>query len=245
MINKQIVFFCALLFVSICTCEAQLSVGVVAGYNYNHLITDIKNREFTKNTIERGYCTGLQINYSLTNLLSLQTGIDLLQKNYSFTRTGEYTGVYETFTNSYIQLPIAVKLRLLEKRKFQIFLKAGVYGAYWAYANVKGTTLNIFNSTHTISNEGQIIQYLSLTDYSEKYQFNDTKDNRYEFGLNSGISIQYALNRKYSALIESNYFQSVTDQQKHYMINQISKINQTLCISIGCIITFSDKKAEQ
>lgn len=242
MVNKQIVFFCALLYVSICTCKAQFSIGIDAGYNYNHLNTDIQNIKFSKITSEGGYSTGLQINYSLTKILSLQTGIDLLQKNYSFTRTGKYTGIYETFTNSYLQIPIAVKLRIFEKKNFQIFFKTGVYGAYWAFAKVNGTTLNIFNSTNTINSDRKIIQYLSITDYSENYQFNDAKDNRHEFGLNTGICIHYALNRKYLVLIESSYFQSFTDQQKKYMVMQFSKINQTLSISIGCLMTFPNLK---
>lgn len=242
MFNKQVIFFIALLLVTTSIIKGQFFVGFDVGYNYNHLNTDISDRDYTKNTNENGYCIGLQFNYHLINLLSLQTGVGILQKNYSFTRTENYLGVHETFTNSYLQVPLTLQIRIFEKKKFQIFFNIGFYEAYWTFANVNGAIPNIFNTTSTIRNDGQIVQYLSLTNYSEKYQFNSLKDNRFESGLITGISINYDLNNKYSAFIESNYYQSLTDQQKKYMINQISKINQTLCISIGCLMKFSTNK---
>ena len=240
--NKIIIFFVALLFVTICKVKSQISIDVGAGYSYNHLNTDISNREFTKTTNESGYSTSLQLNYSLNKILSLQTGVDLLQKSYSFTRTGAYTGVYETFTNTYIQIPFVAKLKIFEMTRFQIHFNAGVYGAYWTFAMVNGVLPNIFNSSNSVGKDGQIIQYLSLTNYSEKYQFNSTKDNRIELGLTTGISICYELNSKYSAFIEPSYYQSLNDQQKKYMVNQVPKINQTLCISIGFSIKLPASK---
>jgi hypothetical protein len=235
-----IAFIIVILFVQ--PSKSQFSVGVDAGYAYNHLNTDISNRAFTKNINKNGYSSGLQINYNISNLLCLQTGIGFLQKNYSYTRTGVYLGVYETFTNSYFQMPINVQLKILKIKKFKLFIKAGIFGAYWAFAKVNGAMPNIFNSTNTIGNDGQIVQYLSLTVYSEKYQFNGTKDNRFEFGLSTGISIYYELNNKYSVFIETSYYQSLIDQQKNYMINQVSKANQTLCFSIGSLMTLPGNK---
>ena len=222
--------------------QAQFSIGFDLGYDYNHLNTPVSNKIFTKNTNIGGYSSSFQINYNFNNLFSLKTGFGLLQKNYSFTRTGDYLGVYETFTNFYFQVPINVQLKIIEIRKFKLFVFGGIFSAYWAFAKVHGATPNIFNSTNTVGNDGQIIQYLTLANYSEKYQFNAIKDKRFEFGFVTGLSINYGLNSNFSIFLEPKYYQSLTDQQKQYMVNQVPKINQTLCISIGCLMKLPSNK---
>lgn len=222
--------------------NAQLSIGYEVGYSYNHLSTDISNKTFTKNTINRGYCTNLQINYGFSSFFLLQTGIGLIQKNYSFVRTDKYKGVSETFTNSYLQLPFTVQLIVINKGKFKVILNNGFYYAYWLFANIKGYIPNIYNTTNEIDPDGETIQNFSLTYYSDKLQLSNTKDNQFEFGFITGLNFDYSLNNKHSIYFELNYYQSVTDQQKKYMINQISKKNQTLCISVGYLMRITSEK---
>ncbi len=223
------------------TSKAQLSLGLNGGCTLNHLSTDISNRKTTNNNSKYGYCVGLQIQYNLTDVLSFQSGVSFFQKNYSFTRTGNFRGVYEVFTNNYLQIPETIKLRFFERRRIQLSFSIGTYIAYWVFAKVNGVTPNIFNNTNIIKDNGEIVQYLNLTSYSEKYQFRDIKDNRVELGLTSGISINYCLNNRYSTFIEFSYFHSLTDQQKKYELNHLSKINQTINVSLGCYINFPDK----
>ena len=233
--KKFISFLLSLLVVSFAG-KAQFSVGVSGGYSNNHLNTDISNRVYTTNTNGNGFSADLQINYNLSNRISLQSGLGLVQKNYSFIRTGDYQGVFETFTNTYLQLPLTARVKILEKKKLRILFNIGVYEAYWTFAHVHGATPNILNSTNSTNSSGQMVQYTNIDNYSEKYQFNTIKDNRFEFGLTAGISIQYAINNKYSIFIEPDYYQSLTDQQKKYMINQIPNINQTFRVSMGFIM---------
>jgi len=80
-----------------------------------------------------------------------------------------------------------------------------------------------------------------VANFGEKYKFNSLIDNRFEYGFDTGLQLDYKVNSKYSIFLDSNYYQSLTDQQKKYMINQVSKTNQTLCISIGCLFKFSTK----
>ena len=225
--------------------SAQFSAGFTGGYSYNHLSTDISNSLYTRNKSQGGYSLGLTCYYAFSEMISLQSGAGLIQKNYSFKRTGKYTGIYETFTNGYIQVPFTVQFKIFEEKKVTVFLNAGIYCAYQAYSKVKGTTPGIFNSVDSVTTDGQIIQYLSFVNYSEDYHFNNKRDNRLEFGFGMGAEIHYALSRKYSVLIQSVYFQSVTDQQRKYMINQRTRINQTFSLSMGCMIRFGDKSVRQ
>jgi hypothetical protein len=236
MIDKKIISLLLLLLILTFSGKAQFSVGVSGGYSNNHLNTDISNRVDTKNTNGGGYNASLLVNYNLSNWISIQSGLSLVQKNYSFVRNGDYQGIFETFTNTYIQLPLTTRVKVLEKGKFKLLFHIGVYEAYWAFAHVNGATPNILNSSNSTNSNGQMVQYSYIDDFSEKYQFNNIKDNRFEFGLTAGISIHYTLNNKFSIFIEPEYYQSLTDQQKKYMINQIPNINQTFCVSMGCIM---------
>jgi hypothetical protein len=222
-----------ILFSTLFSIKAQFSIGINAGYNINHLETNISNRSYTKNTNENGYNYGLKLSYHLTHVLNMQTGLDLMQKNYSVIRTGDYLGIYEIFDNSYFQIPITAQFKLFGIRRMSFLINTGVYGAYWFYSKITGTIPNILNSTETISNDGQITQNLTLTNFVEKYQFNSKVDNRFEYGFNTGLELNYKVNNNHSIFGGLNFYQSLTDQQKKYMVNQISKRNQTLCIAIG------------
>ena len=69
--------------------NAQVSFGIEAGYAYNHLNTDISNRAVTQNKNSGGYVIGLKINFEVISTINFQTGLGLIQKNYSYVRTGE------------------------------------------------------------------------------------------------------------------------------------------------------------
>lgn len=225
-------------------CAAQSSIGMCAGYTYDHLNTDISNRALTENTNKGGYSFGLQIKHEVKAKFYLQTGLYLLQKNYSFNRTGDYIGIYEKFTNSYFQVPINIQFEMFKIKRITLLINTGVYGAYWIYSKISGNVPNIFSNTETIGNDGQIIQNVTLTNFVEKYQLNNEIDNRFEYGFNTGLELSYKVNNNHSLFGDFNFYQSLTDQQKKYMINPISKRNQTLCISIGYSYKFSRTKTE-
>jgi hypothetical protein len=217
-------------------CIAQFSIGLESGYSYNHLNTNISNRDFTENNNKSGYGLGVRIKYDFTSLFSIMIDVGYIQKNYSFDRTDNYEGIHETFTNVYLHIPLRNEIRIFEKGNFKTYFNYGIYLAYWLTAKETGIIPNIYNSTSEVGSDGQITQYFSFTSYSSNYNLNTLRDNRFEFGLVSGLDISYTLNNKYSIFLEASFYQSLTDQQKKYMVNQISKINQTFCISIGCMI---------
>ena len=110
--------FLAIFIINLCT--AQSAIGINTGYTYNHLNTDISNRALTENTNKGGYGFGLQIKHEIKTRLYLQTGIYLLQKNYSFNRIDDYIGIYETFNNSYIQIPLNIQFKAFKIKRVVI-----------------------------------------------------------------------------------------------------------------------------
>jgi hypothetical protein len=217
---------------------AQFLLGVDAGYSVNHLSTDISNRTYTKNTNGSGYNVNLHGAFIISDRFKIQTGIGLIQKSYSFVRTGYYEGIYENFTNSYLQIPSLAQFRVLIIKKVKVHFNSGIYGAYWTSAYVDGTLPNIFDSTNQIDDVGEIAQFFAFTEYSEKYSFNQDKDSRIEYGFVTGLEFNYDPTSRYSVILKASYYQSIADQQKDYMVNQIAKRNQTFCISVGYLIKF-------
>ena len=230
--------FSIILYISIFTtniCHAQLSFKINTGYSYNHLITDVSNRTFTKNVDEIGYSIGLQLNYSLSKSIILETGICWIQKNYSFRRTGTYVGIYDQFTNNYLQIPFTLQLKVFEKKKWQVFLNIGSFVSYLTNVKVNGVIPNPFNTMNQLDIEGQEVLDFYFTNYSKEYHFNSLKENLYEFGLLTGLGLQYNLNEKIAFILDYRLYQSLTDTQRKHISNHISKINQTYVLSIGLI----------
>ena len=150
-------------------CQAQLSLKVNAGCSYNHLITDVSNRKFTENANEIGYSAGFQIKYNVTKLTGFETGICWSQKNYSFIRTEDYSGIFEKFTNNYLQIPFTFQINILEQKKFRVFINNGFFVSYWVCSKVNGRIPNAFDTSNQLDTDGESIQNFYLTNYSEKY----------------------------------------------------------------------------
>ncbi len=223
------------------TSNAQLSLGISSGYTRNSLYTAISNENGTKIQNRDGGYLGLFIMHDVMSFLSVRSGIDLIQKNYRFAGTDYSKGSFETFKNLYVQLPVTLQLKIFEKKRLSLGYNLGLYAGYWVDAHVKGAIPNVFDTSNAIGNDGEPVQYFSYTTYSEKYQFSTVKDNRFEFGLHTGASIYYKLNSQHSVFLNLEFYQSITDQQKKYMANQIGRKNQTFCISLGYLVVLDMK----
>lgn len=238
------VFFIIFLFAFYSKAAAQFLLGVEAAYTNNHLHTDISNRMATRNKNGNSFSLGIWCQYNLSCLVDLETGIHLVRKNYAFVRTGEYRGVYQTFINSYLQLPVEAKVKVATLNKTDITLNSGLFVSYWSFAKVEGAMPNIFNSINNTGANGQVSQSLAVTAYAEKYNFNAITDNRIELGWIAGLSANYALSKKYAVSIECKYLQALTGQQKEYTVNQIPKYNQTCSIAAKCFMRLDSKRVK-
>lgn len=141
-------------------------------------------------------------------------------------RSGPFAGIYSSFINAYLQLPVAACFDYRRKR-ISLFANAEFYGGYWISARQQGKIPNIFSVTSIIGSNGQSIERYGLTPYNEKYSFNIRKDNRYEFGVSPGAGGNYTLRNGLTIGLEAHYFHSLTDLQKNYAILLNSRKNRT------------------
>jgi hypothetical protein len=238
---KQKLTLILLVFIFSFDCKAQFAIGFGVGFSNNYLNTNISNRTFTQNKNGSSAGFGILVNCKINNRIGIESSVELLQKKYSFVRNGIYEGVFESFINSYLQIPVVAQFKVIEKKKINVAINSGVYGGYRAFAKIKGAIPNIYNNINdSIGNNGQSIQHIRLTSYSEKYHFLK-EDNRFEFGWILGIALNYQFNRNYSVVFECNYYQAITNQQKNYIIYQTPKYNETLFASIGCLLHIGKK----
>lgn len=211
--------------------KAQFHWGFEAGYVNNQMNASIDNQAFTKIKNGSGVGLGISGKYEF-NYISFETGIQYLQKNYEYVRTGNFTGLFTTFANAYLQLPALISFQVYKKEKFTIEVKAGGYGGYWISSTIKGNIPDMFSIINRTEDE-ELLQYLGTEAYREKVRFNSLKDNRFEIGCAGGLSAQYEISKHGNLLLNFKYYQSITDQQKNYMIRQTGRYNQTIFISMG------------
>jgi hypothetical protein len=209
-------------------------IGLEIGITKNYLITDISSLPFTELKPQGGYLVGVRVEYSLNKWMSICSNLSWLQKNYKIERTDFFVGVYEKFTNSYLQLPVFSQFSFGDKR-VKGFLNIGGYIAYWKSAWVKGSEGNILNPVDTVyfnSNPNTFLEENKPYNYDQAYEFNSTRDNRFELGWLLGLGVSYDA-KKYKLFIEGRLTQATSDQQKKYMINQVARYNQTYSLSAG------------
>lgn len=218
--------------------RAQFYLGLEAGTAQNQLITNYADQSFTQYKKGSGLSIGLPVSYKVADWFSVMATPSFTQKNYSIERTGYFTGVYQNYSNSYIQLPLMGQFSF-GTEQIRGYVSLGIYAAYWASGNVKGAQLNPLNPVDTAyysSTPTSISGEINLSNYNEKYAFNTVKDNRLEIGWVTGLGVSYETEGGYRFYLEGKRNYSFTDQQKNYMTNQVPRYNDTYIFSVGCMI---------
>lgn len=236
--NKLFASFVFFLLFSI-QAKSQLSIGLEGGGNKNYLNTSVSNLVSTEYNPSYGFNVGVPILYQINDWLSFQTDPNYTQKNFQYARTDFFQGIYQDNTNTYLQLPVMAHLSF-GGQSLRGFVNLGGYGGYWLSSHIQGTIPNILNQpayTNTVSNAqpNNVFDEYTPYSYSEKYQFDNTKDNRIELGLLAGLGISYELNEKYLLFGEARYYQSMTDQEKDYETGIVPRYNQTFGVSLGLL----------
>jgi len=235
-VTKACVAFLAV-FIPHCL-QAQWSVGLEGGAATNYVITNTSSLPFTVTQRSTGYTVGIPVSYRLTDWFSVWADPNVMKKNYKVVRTDFFQGVYETHNNTYAQLPIMAHFAFGPAR-LKGFLNLGGYVGYWADGKVSGSEPNILNPVDDAfftSNPSSVFGENKSYSFSEKYAFDATRDNRFEAGWIVGIGMSYQLSSRYNVFVEGREMQSLTDQQKNYMINQIPRYNRTFGFTFGCLI---------
>ncbi len=237
MIKRNLFLFISLMSV-IFTTNAQTSIGIEAGISADYLNTNISNRVSSKMLYKAGYTIAIPFQYEINQHLYIETAPDIIQKNYSIDRTDSLSGAYQSFINTYLQVPVMIKYAY-SNNKWQLYAEAGMYGGYWLAARLKGNIPNIFTATESSNTNGQTTSTIQYQKYSDKYTFNSKKDNRLELGWVAGIGAQCHVNEKHLLIFSCRFYESLTQQEKQYMLNQIPQYNETFSFSVGYLISFN------
>lgn len=223
--------------------KAQIAIGIQGGYDSNILDMNIKNLAFTKNGKKTGVDFDAAVDIKLTDYITFKTGITYLKKNHALVRTAQYTGLYEEFKNSYLQVPLLMSYSL-GKNGLKVFGNAGIYGSYWLNGDVNGLVPNIFNVTDSVGNNGTLKESFGVSHYQQSYRFDSSKDKRFEFGFAFGLGTDFLLNKNNFLRLQGNFYSSITSQQKNYTLMPNNRFNNTLAVTAGIIHNLSPAKTK-
>jgi hypothetical protein len=213
--------------------KGQLSLGAAAGVSDNFLNSNIANQPYSLNKSKFGCLLGTRIDYWLSGKFGLEAGPELIQKNHSIERTDSFFGVVENYVNTYLQVPVGVNWNFGNKN-IRGFVGIGGYLGYWLAGRINGRIPDILDANDSIYRNGQGSESIRLISYNEKYVFDAQRDNRLEIGWFGSVGINFLYSQKWNIFVETRYYQSLSDQQKSYMINQVPRYNQTYSLFAGC-----------
>ena len=214
-LRKQLVVAVALL--TAMTAQAQWRVGVTGGADYNVFSMDQQYMTDYKVDGRWGVTLGVTGQYDVNDWLGVRADLNWTQKNYRHSRV-VYSDVNYKLTNNYLQLPVMASFRFGGER-LRGFCNLGVYGAYWLNSNRKGSDWNSFAN--------------KTTEFDEKVDFYDTRDQRWDCGLVGGIGLEYLITNHWAAQAEVRYYYSTTSTTKQYMRNKDYRYNSTTAVQLG------------
>jgi hypothetical protein len=206
-------------------------VGLEGGYTYNTVYTTSGYRAFTEYDSGNGFMLGIPVQYAFFDWLSVQSGLQYTQKNYSLKRTYIKSDEYCDWINSYIEVPLLAHFSFGGSgsggfRGLRGFMDAGGYLGFWAQSRRKGVAAHFFptNESPTIPDEH----------FDEIVSWDNERDNRFEAGLALGLGVQYRF-EPFVFYVAGRYHYGLTDMQKDYMKDQVPRINDTLSVQAGVI----------
>lgn len=199
------------------TAQAQWRVGVTGGADYNVFSMDQQYMTDYKVDGRWGVTLGVTGQYDVNDWLGVRADLNWTQKNYRHSRM-VYSDVNYKLTNNYLQLPVMASFRFGGER-LRGFCNLGVYGAYWLNSNRKGSDWNSFAN--------------KTTEFDEKVDFYDTRDQRWDCGLVGGIGLEYLITNHWAAQAEVRYYYSTTSTTKQYMRNKDYRYNSTTAVQLG------------
>jgi hypothetical protein len=202
--------------------HAQVSMGVEGGLGVNYNITNASNRAATVLKGAAGYAVDVSLRYRVNSWLSVEVFPGVVQKGYSIDRTDSLYGEFESFRNTYAQVPLGIGLNYTRGRLTGA-LDPGLFAGYWLSGRVKGTTADIFS----VTDQGGSEQFL-LTGYDQRYAFLKARDDRWEWGWSFGFGIRYCVRGPWSLTADGRLEEALSSMEK-----AIPSYNRTWIFAIG------------
>ena len=196
---------------------AQWRVGINGGGDLNHFIIDKQYQTDYQFKDRWGGTVGIMGQYDIADWAGIRFELDWMQKNYRQTR--ETLKVYDyKYVNNYLQLPVMGSFSF-GGQKVRGFCNLGIYGGYWLNSSRKG------------------FDYSALTqkgyDFTEKVEFYDDRDRRWDFGFVGGAGLEYRFASHWAAQVELRYYYSTVSTTKVNDVAKDYRYNSTLALQAG------------
>ena len=196
---------------------AQWRVGINGGGDLNHFIIDKQYQTDYQFKDRWGGTVGIMGQYDIADWAGIRFELDWMQKNYRQTR--ETLKVYDyKYVNNYLQLPVMGSFSF-GGQKVRGFCNLGIYGGYWLNNSRKGFDYN------ALTQKGY--------DFTEKVEFYDDRDRRWDFGFVGGAGLEYRFASHWAAQVELRYYYSTVSTTKVNDVAKDYRYNSTLALQAG------------
>ena len=196
---------------------AQWRVGINGGGDLNHFIIDKQYQTDYQFKDRWGGTVGIMGQYDIADWAGIRFELDWMQKNYRQTR--ETLKVYDyKYVNNYLQLPVMGSFSFGGQR-VRGFCNLGIYGGYWLNSSRKGFDYN------ALTQKGY--------DFTEKVEFYDDRDRRWDFGFVGGAGLEYRFASHWAAQVELRYYYSTVSTTKVNDVAKDYRYNSTLALQAG------------
>lgn len=196
---------------------AQWRVGINGGGDLNHFIIDKQYQTDYQFKDRWGGTVGIMGQYDIADWAGIRFELDWMQKNYRQTR--ETLKVYDyKYVNNYLQLPVMGSFSF-GGQKIRGFCNLGIYGGYWLNSSRKGFDYN------ALTQKGY--------DFTEKVEFYDDRDRRWDFGFVGGAGLEYRFASHWAAQVELRYYYSTVSTTKVNDVAKDYRYNSTLALQAG------------
>ena len=196
---------------------AQWRVGVNGGADLNHFIIDKQYQNDYRFNDRWGVTMGVMGQYDVTDWAGVRIELDWTQKNYRQDRRNWKICDYQ-YVNNYLQLPVMGTFSF-GGQQVRGFVNLGVYGGYWLNSRRKG-----FDSSNL---NGRTYEF------TEKVDFYDNRDQRWDFGFVGGGGVEYRFARHWAAQVELRYYYSTVSTVKVLDVVKDYRYHSTLALQAG------------
>ncbi len=201
---------------------AQWRIGANVGMSYNHPTIDKQYMTDLEYKDRWGLSFGMMGQYDFFDWLGVRAELNWVQKNYRQTRVLMTDQDYK-YTNNYLLLPVMASFSF-GGEKLRGFCNLGVYGGYWLNSHRKGEDFHA-TSEYTYS-------------FSEKVEFDNDQDQRWDCGFVGGVGMEYRFARHWGAQVEARYYYSTTSFRKDQPHFKDKRYHSTLTIQAGGVYFF-------
>ncbi|MFR9651803.1 MAG: outer membrane beta-barrel protein [Rikenellaceae bacterium] len=219
MVKKLLLTLCLLSSTSL---FAQLRVGVSSGVTLNNLDCSsgwYYDREYQTAS---GFSVAIPVQYDFKEWFSVKVEPSYMKKNYTDYR--QSLGAEITSKNGFLQLPAMAQFSV-GGEKLRGYTSLGAYIGYWSGGSTQGEYYNIFSGR--------------MDFITAEYEFNSTRDNRFDGGVLCGLGIEYLVCNNIYINAETRLLYGLTDMQKEYMLYQYPRYNTTFVFELGVSYKFN------